>query len=148
MFPLPENNDGKITSFALGKHYLAYSTEVSYFRIQFFILVYFCCNFYLYFYFKSGNIYHFFIDEWQIVDKFKHDTSVKKIFPEPFGMSLALIDQKNEGYIYNPINNNKSIIKIPDLSPTTIGIVWESYESEKVTDTINSIVLIGFTKYY
>lgn len=44
-------------------------------------------------------------------------------------MSIAFIDDKSEGYIYNPVNSN--IVKIPDMSPNTKGIVWEAFEPEK-----------------
>ncbi len=79
---------------------------------------------------KSGNICHFYIDEWQFVNKYKHDYGIKKIFSEPYGMSLVFIDDKSEGYIFNPVNSN--LIKIPDLPSTIQGIVWETYEPEKV----------------
>lgn len=83
---------------------------------------------------KTGNICHFLIDEWQAINKFKHDCGVKKIYSEPYGMSVAFIDDKSEGFIYNPVNG--SIIKIPKLPTTTIGIVWESFEPEKVKKKI------------
>ena len=79
---------------------------------------------------QSGNICHFYIDEWQFVNKYKHDYVIKKIFAEPYGMSLVLIDDKSEGYIFNPVNSN--LIKIPDLPSTIQGIVWETFEPEKV----------------
>ena len=65
-----------------------------------------------------------------VVNKYKHDIAIKKIFAEPYGMSVAFIDDKSEGYIYNPVNSN--IIKIPNLPATTQGIVWETFEQEKV----------------
>ena len=73
---------------------------------------------------------HFCVDEWQVVNKYKHDTGIKKVFAEPHGMSVAFIDDKSEGFIFNPINGN--MIKIPNLPSTTTGIVWETYQSEKV----------------
>ena len=73
---------------------------------------------------------HFYIDEWQFVNKYTHNIGIKKIWAEPFGMSVAFVDDKSEGFIFNPVNS--SIVKIPDLSTTTKGIVWESFEPEKV----------------
>lgn len=78
---------------------------------------------------ENGNINHFYIDEWQFVNRYKHDTGIKKIFPEPFGVSLVFIDDKNEGFIYNPINS--TLIKIPSFPSSVSGIIWESYEAEK-----------------
>ena len=48
-------------------------------------------------------------------------------------MSLAFIDDKSEGWIYNPVNSN--IVKIPEMSTNTRGIVWEAFEPEKVNLT-------------
>jgi WD repeat-containing protein 19 len=45
-------------------------------------------------------------------------------------MSVAFIDDKSEGYIYNPVNSNT--VKIPNLPSTIQGIVWETFEPEKV----------------
>lgn len=80
--------------------------------------------------FKTGNLCHFYIDEWQSVNKYKHDIAIKKIFAEPYGMSVAFIDDKSEGYIYNPVNSNT--VRIPNLPTTIQGIVWETFEPEKV----------------
>ena len=66
-----------------------------------------------------------------MISKFKHERSIKKMFAEPYGMSLAFVDDKNDGFIFNPINSN--IIRIPDLTPYVQGIVWDTDESEKVT---------------
>jgi len=68
---------------------------------------------------------HFYIDEWQFVNKYKHTCGIKKIYAEPYGMSIAFIDDKSEGFIYNPVNSN--IVKIPDMSPNTLGVVWEAF---------------------
>jgi WD repeat-containing protein 19 len=54
-------------------------------------------------------------------------------------MSVAFIDDKSEGYIYNPVNSN--VVKIPNLPSTTLGIVWEAFEPEKVEYNLNSDIL-------
>lgn len=99
---------------------------------------------------QSGYLCHFNIDEWQIVSKFKHDNGIKKIFVEPYGMSVAFIDDKSEGFIYYPVNGN--ICKIPEFPNTIKGIVWETFKPEKVIHiselikkyfiSINSFIII------
>ena len=44
-------------------------------------------------------------------------------------MSVAFIDDKSEGFLFNPINGN--MIKIPSLPSNIAGIVWETYQPEK-----------------
>ncbi len=99
-----DTTDGRVTSFALVKDYLVYSTD-------------------------TGYLCHFYIDEWEFVSKFTHSTGIKKIFSEPFGMSIAFIDENSEGFIYNPVNSN--CVKIPNMPATTQGLVWEAFEPEK-----------------
>lgn len=64
------------------------------------------------------------------MNRYKQSSGIKKLFAEPYGMSVAFIDESNDGYIYNPVNS--TMVKIPDLPVTTTGIVWETYEPEKV----------------
>ena len=56
-------------------------------------------------------------------------------------MSVAFIDDKSEGYIYNPVNSNT--VKIPNLPATIQGIVWETFEPEKV-----NVLRIRFEIFY
>lgn len=44
-------------------------------------------------------------------------------------MSLVFVDDKSDGWIFNPVNSN--LIKIPDMPATIQGIVWETFEPEK-----------------
>lgn len=62
--------------------------------------------------------------------KYKHDMGVKKIYPENYGMSLVFIDEKSEAFIYNPVNS--SVVKVANFPTTINGIVWETFEPEKV----------------
>lgn len=97
---------------------------------------------------KSGLLNHFYIDEWQFVNKYQHNCGIKKIYAEPYGMSIAFIDEKSEGYIYNPVNFN--VINIPNMSSNTIGIVWEAFEPEKwvfVTYDGDSVSTYIYSKY-
>ncbi len=85
-----------------------------------------------------GNICHFSINEWQVITKYKHERGIKKIYCEPYGMSLAFVDDKNDGFIFNPINSN--IMRIPDLPANVQGIIWETDETEKVVCTNFKVV--------
>lgn len=126
LFPSQENNEGKVSSFALIKDYLVYSTDViiSFFLYDKILKI----NYYLKL-FKNGHLNHFYIDEWQFVSRYKHDTGIKKIFPEPYGMSLAFVDDKSEAFIFNPVNS--SLIKIPNFPTTVNAIIWDTYDAEK-----------------
>jgi len=54
-------------------------------------------------------------------------------------MSVAFMDDKSEGYIYSPVSSN--VVKIPNLPSTTLGIVWEAFEPEKVEHHLSLNIL-------
>ncbi|CAF4287272.1 unnamed protein product, partial [Adineta steineri] len=119
MFPLADTNDGKILCYCLTKDYLIYGTD-------------------------KGILSFFHIDEWHVVNKFdKHKTGIQRLFSENFGTSVAFIDQKGDGYLYNVFFENPNTIQIPNLPSGTKSILWEtsldnewiftSYDSESIT---------------
>ncbi|CAF1061503.1 unnamed protein product [Adineta ricciae] len=113
MFPLADTNDGKILCYGLTKDYLVYGTD-------------------------KGILNFFHIEEWQIVNKFdKHKTGIQKLFPENFGTSVAFIDQKGDGYLYNVFFEHPNIIQIPNLPSGTKSILWE-------TNAENEWIFISF----
>lgn len=63
------------------------------------------------------------------MSKYKHDSGVKKLFAENYGMSLIFIDDKSEAFVYSPVNS--TVVKIPDFPTTVNGVVWETFEPEK-----------------
>ncbi|CAF1070981.1 unnamed protein product [Rotaria sp. Silwood1] len=115
MFPLPDTNDGKIVCYSLTKDFLIYGTD-------------------------KGTLIFFHIDEWQIVNKFdKHKTSIQKLFTENFGTSVAFIDQKGDGYLYNVFFDHPNIIQIPNIPSGTRSILWEtSLENEWIFISFDS----------
>lgn len=54
--------------------------------------------------FQTGGIYFFFIEDWRIVSDYRHTSGIKNIYAEPSGRRLVLVDEKGEGYIYNPVS--------------------------------------------
>lgn len=128
LFPVADQNEGKITSFALTKEYLIMGTDVIIFYLNILDKNFFMFNDY---YIKTGQLCHFNIDDWLFVNKYKHNMAIKKVFPEFYGMSVAFIDHNGEGFIYNPISS--SVVKIQNFPSTTKGIIWETFELNKVS---------------
>ena len=91
----------------------------------------------VFFFLKTGQLSHFNIDDWVFVSKYKHNCAIRKIFPEIYGMMVVFMDQNGDGYVYNPISN--LVTKIPNFSPTTKGVIWETFELNKVTNFYSSL---------
>ncbi|KAJ8281320.1 hypothetical protein GJAV_G00066160 [Gymnothorax javanicus] len=110
----------------------------------------------------TGVIQCFYIEDWQFVNEHRHPVGIRKLCPDPNGTRLAFIDDKNDGFLYCPVND--SVYEIPNFAPTIKGVLWENwpldkgvfvaYDDDKVytyvfhKDTIqgSKIILAGGTK--
>lgn len=52
---------------------------------------------------------YFFIEDWQKVNEYRHMIGIKKLFPNYSGTKLVLIDDKSDGYIYNPVSTCSAV---------------------------------------
>ncbi|CAH2300032.1 WD repeat-containing 19 isoform X1 [Pelobates cultripes] len=78
---------------------------------------------------NTGLIKYFYLEDWQFVNEYRHNVSVKKIFPDASGTRLVLIDEKADGFVYCSMNHN--LYEIPNFSPTIKGILWENWPVDK-----------------
>ncbi|KAK3739122.1 hypothetical protein QZH41_010524, partial [Actinostola sp. cb2023] len=103
LFPDKESQ-GKVTCGALTSEFLIFGTD-------------------------NGGLHYFFIEDWQYVNEFRHVVGIRKIYPDPSGTRLIFIDDKSDGFVYNPVND--ATFEIPNFSPTIKGIVWENWALDK-----------------
>ncbi|XP_013417652.1 WD repeat-containing protein 19 [Lingula anatina] len=104
LFPDKDQADTKITCHCLTPEFLIFGTD-------------------------SGGLHYFFIEDWQYVNEYRHMVGIRKIFVDPTGTRIIFIDDKSDGFVYNPVNDQ--VVEIPDFSPTTKGILWENWLSDK-----------------
>nr|DBA29244.1 TPA: hypothetical protein GDO54_009488 [Pyxicephalus adspersus] len=78
---------------------------------------------------NTGLLKYFYLEDWQYVNEYRHPVSIRKIFPDTSGTRLVLIDEKTEGFVCCPQNDN--LYEIPNLSPTIKGILWENWPMDK-----------------
>ena len=92
-----------------------------------------------------GSIGYFFLEDWTIVSEFKHITGIKDIVAEQSGTKLAIIDSKNQGYVFNP--NTDSLVPIRDMPESTKKLLWDQCQSERDTlvaydgDSLHTFIL-------
>ncbi|CAL4106792.1 unnamed protein product, partial [Meganyctiphanes norvegica] len=103
LFP-DTDQDMRITDHALTSDFLIYCTD-------------------------DGGIYFFFIEDWSNVSDYRHTSGVKNIYVESSGRRLLIFDNKSEGYIYNPTNDD--LLDIPEFPGTCKGCLWENYPSDR-----------------
>ncbi|XP_072170705.1 WD repeat-containing protein 19-like [Diadema setosum] len=111
---------------------------------------------------NNGELMYFFIEDWQFVNEFRHLVGIRRLFSDPSGTRLVFIDDKSDGFVYNPVNDQT--LEIPNFSPTIKNVLWENgfnykgvfvaYDEEKVytylysRETVNgpAVILVGTTK--
>jgi hypothetical protein len=84
---------------------------------------------YYIFYFPSGLLSTslFFIYDTNDHHRYRHENNVgiKKIFPNIAGTRVAFLDNNNNGFIYNPVNDH--VLKIPKFP----GLVYMLFETDR-----------------
>uniref|UniRef100_H2YLV9 Anaphase-promoting complex subunit 4 WD40 domain-containing protein n=1 Tax=Ciona savignyi TaxID=51511 RepID=H2YLV9_CIOSA len=101
----PEREDmGNITCSTLTNEFLIYGTD-------------------------TGNLNFFFIEDWSSVNTYRHSTQIRSIYPDCSGSHVGVIDDKGDGFIYNPVND--STLEIPSLPTHCHGILWENNTFDK-----------------
>ena len=69
-----------------------------------------CCHvdcvsgLYVMFYFQNGGITYFYVEDWNFVNEFRHVVGIRRIFPDLSGTRLVFIDEKSDGFVYNPVS--------------------------------------------
>ena len=68
-------------------------------------LEYYLALIYYLFIFQKGGLNYFFIEDWQYVNEFRHVVGIRKLFPDPSGTRLIFMDDKSDGFVYNPVSS-------------------------------------------
>ena len=76
-----------------------------------------------------GGIQYFFLEDWVMVQEFKHNAGIKEILPEPNGTKSIIVDVKSQGYIYNPVNDEVTVIR--DFPVKNKKILWDNSITDK-----------------
>lgn len=51
-----------------------------------------------------GHIHYFFLEDWKMVTDFCHSVGVRELYANQMGTHLVVVDDKSEGYVYNPVS--------------------------------------------
>jgi len=101
----PDNGDkNKITCFALTADFFMYGNEV-------------------------GIIKFFFLEDWAYVNEFRHPVGIRKIYPDVSGTKLVFIDDKNDGFVYSPVNDG--VYEISQFPPSVKDVFWDEWLVDK-----------------
>jgi WD repeat-containing protein 19 len=97
---------GKITTLCLTNDFLIFATD-------------------------SGSIEFFMLEDWVMVGVYRHTTGVKMISANANGIRVAIIDDRNEAFIYNSVTDVMLQISQNDFPTNAKNILWESWPLDK-----------------
>eukprot|EP01065_Artemidia_motanka_P034939 TRINITY_DN4291_c0_g1_i2.p1 TRINITY_DN4291_c0_g1~~TRINITY_DN4291_c0_g1_i2.p1 ORF type:complete len:1462 (+),score=461.23 TRINITY_DN4291_c0_g1_i2:98-4483(+) len=99
----PEKDDGsRVTCVAMTPKFLIYGTS-------------------------SGTVSYFSLEDWNFIGSDYRQYSglgIRSVYPNPSGTRVVFIDDTNEAYLYNPIDD--SATKIERFSPHTDKVLWDT----------------------
>lgn len=72
---------------------------------------------------------YFFIEDWAYVNEFRHICGIKRVHPDHAGTRLIFVDEKADGYIYNPVNDE--LVEVQGFPNQCRGILWENSQDDK-----------------
>ncbi|KAK3101973.1 hypothetical protein FSP39_007745 [Pinctada imbricata] len=104
LFPDPTHDESRVLCHSLTPDFLIYGTD-------------------------NGGLNYFYIEDWNFVNEYRHVAGIRHIFPDNVGSRLVFIDEKSDGFVYNPVNDQT--LEIPNFSNTTRGAVWENWTPDK-----------------
>jgi len=92
----------------------------------------------------KGKLSYFALDDWSVACELDHSSSnpsgssgaggssvigIRKLFADPSGCRVVYIDDKADAFLYCPVN--ESVLEIPQVSPKTVGVLWDYFISDK-----------------
>jgi WD repeat-containing protein 19 len=103
LFPDQQSHDINITAHALTTDFLIYASDM-------------------------GHIQYFFLEDWKMVTDFCHSVGIRELYANQMGTHLVVVDDKSEGYVYNPTTDD--MLKIPDFPQRCCGVLWDCEPQE------------------
>ncbi|XP_076359241.1 WD repeat-containing protein 19-like isoform X2 [Tachypleus tridentatus] len=104
LFPDGDRTNLNITCHAMTNEFLIYGTD-------------------------KGSIESFLLEDWQLVNEYRHLAGIRHLYPDPSGTRLVVVDDKTDGFIYNPVNDHTA--QIVGFPTSVKGILWDFWPLDK-----------------
>ncbi|CAJ0580846.1 unnamed protein product, partial [Mesorhabditis spiculigera] len=81
----------------------------------------------------SNYIVYFAMDEWAVVNEYRHTSLIRQIYPEPDGVRVVFFDERLETYVYSPVDD--ALHKLPAVGSSVHykGAMWETFTIDRDT---------------
>ena len=80
----------------------------------------------------AGTVEFFFLTEWAMLSgtELRHSSGIKSIFPNEQGTRVVVIDDNDEGFMYNPVTSD--FTPIPDFPGAAQSVLWDKSDKNIV----------------
>ncbi len=73
---------------------------------------------------QEGGITFFILDGWKVLTQFKHVVGIKQLFSDPAGTRVFFVDDKEECFVYNPVND--AVYPVPGVTVAgAVNVLWD-----------------------
>ncbi|CAJ0941690.1 unnamed protein product, partial [Mesorhabditis belari] len=81
----------------------------------------------------SNYVVYFAMDEWAVVNEYRHTSLIRQLFPEPEGVRITFFDERLDTYVYSPVDD--SLHKLPPVGSTVHykAALWETFTIDRDT---------------
>eukprot|EP00442_Polarella_glacialis_P052045 CAMPEP_0115153154 /NCGR_PEP_ID=MMETSP0227-20121206/66564_1 /TAXON_ID=89957 /ORGANISM="Polarella glacialis, Strain CCMP 1383" /LENGTH=1373 /DNA_ID=CAMNT_0002563853 /DNA_START=51 /DNA_END=4172 /DNA_ORIENTATION=- len=76
---------------------------------------------------SNGRLQYYSLVDGTDVNEYKHQTGIRKCFPNHEGTRVCLIDNSGAAWLYNPVNDD--CIAIPNFPMTAEKVLWDTSDS-------------------
>ncbi|XP_037504482.1 WD repeat-containing protein 19 [Rhipicephalus sanguineus] len=73
----------------------------------------------------TGFIEFFFLEDWTIINRYKHSSGIRQLHLDPSNTRLVALDDRSQGFVYNPVNDH--VIDIANIPPAARGVFWDQH---------------------
>ncbi|KAL1115932.1 hypothetical protein AAG570_005427 [Ranatra chinensis] len=76
-----------------------------------------------------GDVQVFGLEDWKKLTECRHVSAIRALFPDSTATRVIIIDDKNEGYLYSPVNS--SILALPNFPSSAVGVLWDQWQTTR-----------------
>ena len=73
---------------------------------------------------RRGTLSYFYLPDFVTINEYRHERAILKLFPNQLGTRLVFIDDASNGFVYNPVNDEK--YPVPKISTSTSRVMWDA----------------------
>ncbi|KAJ3099152.1 WD repeat-containing protein 19 [Phlyctochytrium planicorne] len=76
----------------------------------------------------GGIVHHYAVDDWALVNEYRHKTGAVAVYPQIGSSRFVLQDDANDFFVVDPVKD--VAVPVPSISAKTVSVLWETPRTE------------------